>query len=185
MTNPMQQRTDEIRQMILGDIQKGQERIFPALLHQYQPNVLPEEIFRDYFLDRFLGVVQDPTWVVQWINIAGAPSAEVSIIDKEGKELFRVPPAISSIGLGFNVNQRGSVPAMFSHANNLSNNSPVQALTFVSQTLHERSQLMLSTGATLTDSQRWAAILARYDRLPQEVTIQQASSSGSDDIFEF
>lgn len=60
-------------------------------------NRLPEAIFRDYFLPAFAGKVPLVKHYEEWISIAGAPTAEVAIVDEGGVNvIFNVPPIMNT-----------------------------------------------------------------------------------------
>ncbi len=60
-------------------------------------NRLPENIFRDYFLPAFAGSVPLGKHYEEWISIAGAPTAEVAIVDASGSNiLFNVPALMNT-----------------------------------------------------------------------------------------
>ena len=68
----------------------------------FERNKVPESIFVNYFLPRFINLnningVDPRNHIVEWISIAGSPMAEVSVVsDSTGEELFVVPAYLST-----------------------------------------------------------------------------------------
>ena len=76
-------------------------------------NTLPEKIFVSNFLSLFHGDIVDENkrlvLTQHWVGIAGGPSQEVSIVDDNGKELYRVPPIFNSSAVNIIENGRMSM----------------------------------------------------------------------------
>lgn len=183
MTNPLQTQATQLRQMLFDDLNKGQAKIFEGLVTNAPINRLPEHIFRDYFLKAFAGDHSNPNWVGEWISVAGAPSAEVSIIDSlTSQELFRVPAMIASTKLVLQGNSRGRITDIFKHVGNIAHNSPYKAMAFMDTALNEKTQ-ELHTAAEQDTQTRWHQIFLRYGLVPPETV--SGSASGESDMFEY
>lgn len=76
-------------------------------------NTLPEKVFVSNFLSLFHGDIVDENkrlvLTQHWVGIAGGPSQEVSIVDDNGKELYRVPPIFNSSAVNIIENGRMSM----------------------------------------------------------------------------
>ncbi len=59
-------------------------------------NNIPDTVFKEHFLDFFMNKVEDPaksqeltaTWITK---VAGSPTAEVNVTNKQGEVVFTVP----------------------------------------------------------------------------------------------
>lgn len=184
MTNPLQTQTTQLRQMLFDDLNKGQTKIFEGLVVNAPINQLPEHIFRDYFLQGFAGSHPSPSWVGEWISVAGTPSAEVVIVDTvSGQELFRVPAIIASTAIMLQGKSRGRINDIFNHTGNISQNSPLKAMVFMNTALGEKGQ-ELQPAQELDTSVRWRQIFARYG-LVSPATAESQNNSGAQDMFEY
>lgn len=180
----LQERVDEIRQTIMEDLAKGQQTIFKGLVTDIQPNRLPEPIFASYFLPGFLGSNPNRNWLLEWISVAGSPSAEVSVFDPvTQQELFRVPPILASRGL---LLPRGSndLNDIFVWHDMMKGTLGNQGTKFLFNALSHKSKQALSTYENETN-ERWTNILARYGYAPTQPRADQTVSTPSDDLFEY
>ncbi len=180
MSNPLQQQVNTLVEDIRNDMVRCQKEIFEGLIGEYQINRLPESVFRAHFLMAFAGQPTDPNWVAKWIGIAGTPSAEVAIVDQQNNELFRVPPVIASTGVVLQGRSAGRMKDIFSHASDLSRNSPYQAVQFMNQALGTKTQ---EFGEVPESHQRWRGIFERYGLVvPQtdNMSESKAEQDGSD-----
>lgn len=188
MTHPMQSQADEMRQMILDDLNKGQTKIFEGLVNNIQVKTISEKIFRDYFLPCFLGNPSSQHWVAEWIGIAGSPSAEVAVINEQGEELFLVPPMIASTSMALAQHQFGQARMndIFAHTSNVANNSPHQAMVFMTSALGQRAPHMAGVHTLDSVIARWQAIYERYGvAKPVAAQTPEAHPPGYDPLFDY
>ena len=182
MTNALQTQTNHIKEMIYEDLNKGQAKVFEGLVINAPINQIPEHVFRDYFLHGFAGNPPSAQWVAEWISVAGTPSSEVVVADSAtGQELFRVPAMIASTGMVLSGQSRGRIADIFNHTQNISQNSPVQAMGFMNSALGEKVKELQASAQESVDA-RWQAIFARYGMAAVQSSVVTASG---DDIFDY
>lgn len=183
MTNPLQATTNSLIDDIRADMERCQAKVFSGLVVNYAPRQLPESVFRSHFLMAFAGQPTDPNWVAGWISVAGTPSAEVSIVDDSGQELFRVPAMITSSNVILTGRTKGRMSDIFNHVGNLKLNSPQQAIGFMADALGTKST-ELPTDVSEVIRQRWIEIFRRYQLIPVE---QEASNTEAptEDFFDY
>lgn len=187
-SHPLQVQADEFRQMILDDLNKGQNKIFEGLVLNIEVKKLPENIFRDYFLQGFLGKHPNPRWAAEWIGVAGNPSAEVAIVDHLGQELFLVPPLVASTSMLLNKYQIGAarVNDILNHSGNIAQNSPMQAMVFMTSALGQKTNEFVVQNTTDSIVVRWQQIFQRYGVLPPTTEATPAvSAPGEDPLFDY
>ena len=177
----LQQNVNEFHQVVLDDINKSQRTVFDGLVTNYQPNKLPERIFVSYFLPGFIGKNPNPNWLLEWVSIAGSPSAEVSIVDQAGVELFRVPGVLATQSVLLSGKGAG-LSDIFRHSKELAN-TLVGNTAFLMNALGQKAQEAVA-GAQSVDHSRWEFILQRYGVISQE---QQSTATATyeQDMFEF
>lgn len=162
--------------------------VFSNLLPSGPAGFLPESLFVQFFLPRFIGQVkvENDDWVTRWISITGSAMAEVGIFKDGTKDvLFVVPGLFHTQGMTAEQTD-GSFNDIDSHRKRLSLNSPREASRFFIESLmYKRDQY--TAGADLTAPERaWLHILERYNLIPangQPSTNATASSDG--DFFSF
>lgn len=180
----LQERVDRIKQAIIDDLKKGEQTIFNGLVTQIQPNRLPESIFVSYFLPGFLGTNPNQNWLLEWISIAGSPSAEVAVFDPATQqELFRVPPVLASRNIllprgGWDLND------IFTRHEMMKGSLGGQGTKFLFNALAHKSDQALSTYQNTTND-RWAYILARYGYAPVNEQPTRSPQASGDDLFEY
>lgn len=182
----------ELSKRILQAIQEDSERtgqkVFHGLLDSAPVNNLPERIFRDYFLPQFLGLttVAREQWMFEWVSIAGTPMSEVRIIDDNtGQELFLVPPVLNSNSI-FMHKSEGDIGDIFTRYDQLSQNTPGGAMSFLFTALQNKNEELLKSLNNSDAVKRWLGILARYGYIqPQQQEQQQVQQNQPlDDYFD-
>lgn len=180
----LQERVDHIKQAIMEDLSKGQQSIFKGLVTDIQPNRLPEPIFVSYFLPGFLGSNPNRNWLLEWISVAGSPSAEVSVFDPATQqELFRVPPVLASRGILL-PRGNGDLNDIFTRHEMMKGTIGNQGTRFLFNALSHKSEQALSTYENETN-ERWSHILARYGYAPTHQQTNQPPVTSGDDLFEY
>lgn len=175
-----------IQKSIFEETNKVGNLVFQNLLPNGPQNFIPESVFRDYFLPRFLGIIDTPrsSWVVEWISIAGSPTAEVGITHDTSKELLYVVPALlytNNLGLAKNSGDLGDI---FKRYKQIIINLPQNGTSFLMEALHHKNQEYLSSlDITLPEAQ-WLEIMIRYGIIDLS---GQENSSGAlvEDMFDF
>lgn len=180
----LQEQVDHIKKAIMADLQKGEEAVFRGLVTEAQPNRLPEPIFATYFLPGFIGKNPNKNWLLEWISIAGSPSAEVSIFDPNTQqELFRVPPVLASRNILLPPHGT-SLTDIFARHEMMKGSLGNQGTKFLFNALSHKGDQAVSSYENTTDS-RWVAILARYGYAPVEESSKQTTSTTEDDLFDY
>lgn len=178
----LQERVNHIKDVIDQDLRKGENLIFEGLVNSVQPNRLPENIFVSYFLPGFMGTNPKQNWMLEWISIAGSPSAEVSVFDTAtGKELFRVPPVLSSRSILLPKAQ-GDLGDIFKRHEMMSNSLGASSANYLFSALEEKSAQALD-GYHNDTNERWLAILTRYGHTPKSVVVNHVNED--DDMFDY
>lgn len=166
----------------LDDLSDARDKVFSGLVENHQPNKLPEYLFTSYFLPGFMGKNPNQKWLLEWVSIAGSPSAEVSIIDQAGMELFRVPAVLPTQNLILN-NSNATLADIFAHskilANTLAGNNQ-----FLFSELDKKSQ-ELSASLNHDTQSRWGAIFARYNIVPDNQPQTAAQQPSQEDFFDY
>lgn len=175
-----QENLDNYHKAITDDISKAQSKIFEGLVTNHKPNALPEHIFKSYFLPGFLGTNPNANWLLEWVSIAGSPSAEVSIVDNAGVELFRVPCILSTKNVQLSGNGPG-LADIFRHSSLLSN-SLAGNKSFLLNNLSDKASEALSDVGN-SDVARWRAIYERYGVIQKETDKPVAEAES--DMFDF
>ena len=102
--------------------------------------------------------------VSQWVQVAGAPGAEVDVIDQSGEKLFTVPPVFDSSIIETLKRKLGeSFNDIYTLYNLHNNNSPVIGEKVLADAFENRMNTMFKPSDTLTNNQkRWDIIFDRY-----------------------
>lgn len=177
----LQDNVDKVKQSIFNDLSKGQDLIFNGLVTNNPVNRLPEPIFASYFLPGFLGSNPNQGWMLEWIGIAGSPSAEVSVFDPATQqELFRVPPVLSSRNILL-PSEQGGLNDIFKRHEMMGSTLGASGANYLFNALEKKSAQAVASYQNDTDV-RWSAILARYGYTPAN----PVTSSGSEqDMFDY
>ena len=135
-------------------------------------NVISEDDFVSGFLPYFAGelnIADNKDFVGLWIGIAGAPSNEVAVVDKNYNELYRVP-ALMNTG---NIVPRndGAFAQLMDEYNSRGSQIPALGDAFLKEEVtHISKDLDNSIQKNKDDEVRWLEIFKRYHKtLPQNV----------------
>lgn len=160
--------------------------VFKGLIPDGPQHFIPEDLFVNYFLPRFMGRVLDPgNWVVEWISIAGSPTAEVGVRDPNGNVLFTVPPLLHTKGLVMN-KENGDLGDIFGRYLQMKNNLPQVGTKFLFQKLGEKSQEFLDRVSISKEESSWMYILLRYGYIQEDMSSPGVNgSSDPEDLFDF
>lgn len=153
---------------------------------------ISEDIFVNYFLPRFVGVVPNPgNWVVEWISIAGTPTAEVGVRGAGGEMLFSVPPLLQTKGLA-GVSGTGGLNDIFTRYKMISNNIPREGIRFLFAELANKSKELLEEFSLTETEATWMSIMGRYGYLDTGEGGQESQGSSTsfdntaaEDLFDF
>lgn len=141
-------------------------------------NKIPEYIFRDYFLPFFLNERQSENWVMEWISIAGSPSAPVTVMnDTMTEELFTVPPIFNTQILTQNTRGRKLYDIIIQYKEESRNIESVAKNKFI-YNLHDYAN-NVSANSEINIYDVWLYIVSRYRDLGS--SNKSASSKHQDD----
>ncbi len=157
-----------IKQQVLGAFDEKKDAVFKALVEDKRSYCqhIPEQIFVNNFLPYMLGERQDnANWVVEWIAIAGSPSAEVCVVDPydKTKELFYVPPLFNTQLVGSNSGPKYST--LLERYQQYNDNSPYLGMSFLNDELSKKASAISQQGANPQAQEykaMWDFILLRY-----------------------
>lgn len=171
---------------IIEDLSHKSETIFNGLVGNKDEflNAIPESLFINYFLPKFLGNVDNPNWVLEWIGIAGTPSSEVRVFSDVTKEtLYYVPPVLNLSNIIY-ANQGNSFDNIFTRYQMYNNNLPVEGTKFLNSELsRKRNETNNFIDKRFLDN--WIYILQRYNYLPPEQTNANVPTSSPSDILDY
>lgn len=141
--------------------------IFNSLIVEKTNSVLPENIFRDYFLPFFAGIrpfERNSPVISEWISIAGTPMSEVDIIDGAGRVLYTVPSLFDTDFLSIARRDPGdSIADIYQQYDLRSNNLPQVANNYLNKALNTKlSKIKLTSNRANENLNRWNTILTRY-----------------------
>lgn len=146
---------------------------FESLVTNAQPTaIVPEDVFVHHFLPFFSGekpMGKDSKVMENWVGISGTPTNEVTVVDKTGKPLFKVPPVFDTHVLDVTKRNIGqSMADIYSGFAMRNNNLPVQANNFLMSALGQRMDgLVGEKEVKLSETQqRWQDIMVRYGKSP-------------------
>jgi hypothetical protein len=173
-----------VREMLIREMDKSKTIIFDGLLNNSMVNNIPESLFVNYFLPCFVGKVNNPNWVMEWISIAGSPMVEVGILKDNSTEILYYVPSILNTNNVLLHKQSGDIGDIFSRYDQINNNIPMQGLNFLVEALNSKNIELLSKINFSEVNQRWINIFQRYNIVSQLSLNQPNSSSDSGDYFE-
>jgi hypothetical protein len=180
------QHYQSLRDMVIKDIESQGATVFNGLLSDDSLTRIPESIFVQYFLPRFLGQINDTHWVIDWISIAGNPTSEVLVhADSDRDQILYKVPSLFNTNSILLARSRGSFKDVFNHYENIANNLPQKAQTFLLQALSEKESSILESHDVSDSINTWKSILERYGYTFADTNSQEASSSTGEDLFEY
>ncbi len=176
-----------MQQLKVEHMEKTAKTIFDALLtpDTSEVNNLPEEVFVEGFLPYFCGekkIQDNKNFITVWVGIAGSPSREVAITDRNNKELFRVPAMFSTRNVPTDSDNR--LNNLFEECMVQGSQLPILAERFMNEIVENKSAEYTKDAAVIeTEEQRWQQILSRYGKtFPKpEIDSNVVDISGSDD----
>lgn len=164
---------------------------FESLVTKAQPTaVIPEDVFVYHFLPYFSGekpMTPETRVMENWVGISGTPTNEVTVVDKAGKPLYKVPPVYDTHVLDVTKRNIGqSMSDIYSGFAMRNNNLPVAANNFLMNELGKRMDgLVGDKEIKLTETQqRWQEIMARYGKspvVPQPASTVQSTTPAATD----
>lgn len=169
------------------EVPQATQLSFENLVTSMERSKLPEPIFRENFLPFFTGQQRpDPQngLYAQWIGIAGAPTAEVDVIDEEGKTVFVVPALLNTSGLQVlrSRHQGPSIMEMVSDFNDEAVGLPTVARNKFYKSLAEKgAEIITNDPATQRDQDNWRKIAEHYRIETPDQKAKAAPKNSSDD----
>lgn len=83
----------------INEIKETVTELHTEIVEEIEVSTLPETVFKEFFLDFFRSAGQMNTeapLTLKWVELAGGPYNEVSIVDDNNIELFKVPGLYST-----------------------------------------------------------------------------------------
>jgi hypothetical protein len=153
---------------------------------QNNPGRIPENIFVELFLPYFRGdkkFEDRPELLGHWYAIAGWHGGEVSVIDKFGNELFRVPPYMNHGAVDPTHNKMRQDMSLYDIdgiSEGMSRTSPLGSARFRAEKMDEKLSDMLATGDQGNSIlNRWAKIFERYETASAQEKLASVGSTNS------
>lgn len=151
-----------VRSMVLADIDKSAKIVFEGLLDNPLVNRIPESLFVNYFLPHFIGQGNNPNWVMEWISIAGTAMAEVAVFkDGTNEVLFNVPSLLYTNNL-FMHKRGGDLGDIFNRFEQINNNTPQNGLAFLLTALNSKNAELMNNFNMQGANNVWLQIFQRY-----------------------
>ena len=174
-----------IKESILQEADSVQEKM-SILLDKSLLNKIPESLFVNYFLPRFIGNIKDDKYIIEWISIAGSPMAEVGIVkDGTNQILYYVPSILATNSITLK-QENGDIGDVVDHYNNIKNNSPMQGLNYFLQSMKNKADEFSSLTNIEEIRNRWLEILSRYGLITNTQTDNTTIQNNSlENVFEF
>lgn len=181
----LEQQMNSIKAAIFNEVEKNKDTVFKGLLENPLINTIPENIFVNYFLPCFLGKVNNPNWVMEWISIAGTPMSEVGVL-KEGTNelLYKVPGLLQTNNL-FMQRKEGDLSDIFTKYEQINNNLPVNGLSFLLEALNSKNQELLNNISFDATNTVWYDIFKRYNLITESQQTSVSQQSNLNDFLEF
>lgn len=179
----LEQQVSSLMTAIRDDLLTGEKKVYEGIVLSPMINQIQEVIFRNYYLPCFAGFVNPPNWIMNWTQVAGNPMSEVSVVDEQGNELFRVPPLLASSKAVLE-NRDGSLRDIFNRQELLKNSLSGNHTEYVFQALDGKTR-ELDQRIEMDAPQRWNLIFQRYGIAPASASQQQEKQPGEDDIFQY
>lgn len=178
----LEQQVSSLMTAIKDDLLSGEKKIYEGIVLSPMMNQITELTFRNYYLPCFAGFVNPPNWIMNWTQVAGNAMSEVSVVDEQGNELFRVPPLLASSKAVLE-NRDGSLRDIFNRQELLKNSLSGNHNEYVFQALDGKTK-ELEQNSEQDIRQRWGVIFQRYGIVAASAT-QQPQAPGEDDIFQY
>ena len=168
---------------IQDDLRNGEKKIYEGIVLSPMINTIQESVFRNYYLPCFAGFVNPDNWIVNWIQVAGSPMSEVSVVDQNNQEVFHVPPLLAS-SKAILANRAGSLKDIFGRQELLKNSLTGNHTEYVFDQLGQKSQ-EIDHNASKDATDRWNVIFAAYGITFQRQDGNQQNPTSEDDIFSY
>lgn len=147
---------------------------------------VPEPVFRELFYPYLSGdrdETQGAEVVAQWAGVAGSTSAEVSVVDSEGVEVFRVPPMLDTNLVNL-TGRKVKLTSVFKQYVDEMRIHEGMATASLTQGLAAKQQELVSSDAVTTNDEKWGKIAAYYSKnhrpgtVPTAPVVQQNDDDG-------
>jgi len=159
----LQDVADSERSVTASETSRAIKEIHDNIKASVVNSILPENIFIEYFLDffRYPDKHKDSPLLSKWMELAGGPYNEVTIVDVNGNKLYDVPGAYMPPSANF---EKLSSYSFYSIASNYKMKQAitmVQATNYISNILSTVPELLRPNVNKYIN--RWISIFSRYD----------------------
>lgn len=189
VNNKVRQTEEMLRQRAIDQASDQINNIHNRLVVEKINAKLPEEIFVNYFLPYFSGLVpitKGSDVIANWIGISGTAMAEVDVIDVNGNTLFTVPALFDTDIINITKYAKGeSLEDIYSKHNLYMNNLPVIANKKLNDDLFIKSESVIKSSSNYDDNTiRWSNIFKRYNLLKENASTNKNIThiDNSDDL---
>jgi len=127
-------------------------------------SMIPEIIFKQYFLDFFFNMNEHPdssTLYLKWIELAGGVYNEVDVIDMNGNILFTVPTLYSRPSANESVLKNISFGNIVGTFESKANRLYVDGINYLNRELSSIGGLLSNTD-TDSNTNKWINVFRRY-----------------------
>lgn len=163
------------------------DEIYNSLVVEANNKVIPEDLFKNYFLPHFSGhapISINSKVMTEWIGIAGTPTSEVDVADASGQVIFTVPSLFDTNIIDAMKRKVGeSFHDIYNEFELRNNNIPVVANNFLNNELSKKLAIVDTGAKDPTIAGRWDSIFARYGVIPASSSLETVQQDDpSDDL---
>lgn len=167
MSKNMKEMANALKENKAGELKGLIGESFDAIVTNAPVAVIPEMVFKEYFLDYFKGVDRDANSPVllKWLELAGGPYNEVMVIDdKTGEALYKVPAVYAKPIVDTKQLADVSFNNVLSEFNLRSNRIHADGLNYLNQ---ELTGIDVEVGDKSVTTSRWRGIFKKYHTGPK------------------
>ena len=150
-------------------LRKDLDIMYKEIVLEKETPVLSESVFVEYFLPYFRNINKEENkesvLLNKWLEIAGGPYQEVTVINNAGEKLYNVPAIYNNKTVDNDIlkNSDVSFNAMGSIYNKKQERLPTEAENFINQQMSSVPQFVHNAEHNSVDQERWISIFKRYE----------------------
>lgn len=197
MENTLEQASNELEAASARLLDEDTKRINNMLSRAYQELVettdkalIPEHVFIQYFLPYFknpdAAENRDSVILNKWVEMAGGPYNEVSIIGNQGEVLFDVPAIYNKDTVNLDILKESNVDLNYvgKAYDNMVTRAPDMGEAVINEGLSNLPKFVNNINNNVELRGRWDKIFKRYEYLDEENAILEESHSISREVKE-